>query len=54
MKDLDLERGQITVRQGKGDKDRRTLLPESLVEPLHRALADRRARHEQDLEAGEG
>jgi integron integrase len=34
VKDVDLERLEITVRQGKGAKDRRTMLPRSLVEPL--------------------
>lgn len=34
IKDVDFERGQIIVRGGKGDKDRTTLLPESMVEEL--------------------
>jgi integron integrase len=34
IKDVDLERLEITVRQGKGAKDRRTLRPRALVEPL--------------------
>jgi len=34
IKDVDLDRRQITVRAGKGDKDRVTVLPESLVERL--------------------
>ena len=33
VKDLDFEYHQITVRDGKGQKDRRTMLPNSLVEP---------------------
>jgi hypothetical protein len=33
VKDLDFERGEITVREGKGDKDRRTILPASLHDP---------------------
>jgi integron integrase len=40
IKDLDLERQQVTVRAGKGDKDRVTVLPERLVERL-RAHRDR-------------
>ena len=34
VKDIDLERGQITVRQGKGDKDRTTILPQFLLSDL--------------------
>jgi integron integrase len=40
IKDVDVERMQVTVRAGKGDKDRVTVLPESLVEKL-RAHRDR-------------
>jgi site-specific recombinase XerD len=36
VKDVDLERGQLVVRAGKGDKDRVTVLPEKLHEPLQR------------------
>ncbi len=43
IKDLDLERCEITVRQGKGRKDRLTCLPVSLVQPL-RAHIDRMRR----------
>ena len=38
VKDLDVGGHQIVVRSGKGQKDRRTTLPESLVEPLERHL----------------
>lgn len=49
VKDIDLERSEITVRAGKGGKDRHTILPEKLV-PLLSAQIDRvRAIHEQDL-----
>ena len=54
VKDLDFEYEQITVRQGKGKKDRRTLLPEALVDPLRRQLRKSRALWEEDLEAGYG
>ena len=40
IKDIDFDRQIITVRSGKGDKDRPTLLPTSLIEPLR----ERRAR----------
>lgn len=36
VKDVDLERREVTVREGKGGKDRRTMLPGTLVEPLTR------------------
>jgi site-specific recombinase XerD len=39
VKDLDFERLQVTVREGKGDKDRVTLLPEAVVQPLKEHLA---------------
>ena len=54
VKDLDLERGAITVRQGKGDKDRVTVLPERIREGLKAHLAERREEFERDLKAGAG
>jgi len=38
LKDLDFDYRQITVRNGKGAKDRHTMLPESLAAPLRRQL----------------
>lgn len=52
VKDLDLERRTITVREGKGGKDRTTLVPEALVAALRAQLADRRRLHDVDLAAG--
>ena len=52
--DVDLEMCCITVHCGKGNKDRRTVLPSSLVEPLKRHLQDVRRVHQADLEAGWG
>ena len=52
VRDLDLGRRQITVRSGKGAKDRTTLLPERLVEPLRDHLGRVRTLYEQDLEDG--
>ncbi len=52
VKDVDFERREITVRDGKGAKDRRTMLSERLLEPLGTHLAKVRALHEQDLAAG--
>ena len=39
VKDLELERGELIVRDGKGGKDRITVLPQSLIEPLKAHLA---------------
>jgi integron integrase len=38
VKDLDFDRRQIVVREGKGDKDRTVMLPEQLVQPLRAHL----------------
>ncbi len=54
VKDFDLARLQITVRDGKGGKDRFTVLPASLAEPLQRQLERTRALHELDLREGFG
>jgi len=54
VKDIDFEYNQIVVRDGKGQKDRVTMLPLSLKEPLQRHLAKVKAIHEEDLRAGFG
>ncbi len=54
VKDVDFERFEITVRSGKGNKDRHTMLPSRLVEPLRRQMEDARVEHQRDLEAGFG
>ena len=54
VKDLDFEYRQLTVRDGKRQNDRRTLLPESLIEPLKTHLADVKIVHHQDLQEGFG
>jgi integron integrase len=54
IKDIDFELGQITVRDAKGGKDRITMLPLNLSEPLRRHLSRVKAQHEQDLEDGFG
>jgi integrase len=54
VKDVDFARGQIVVRAGKGGKDRVTMLPESLREPLQKHLAEVRKLHQLDLEEGFG
>lgn len=52
IKDVDLERNEITVRDGKGGKDRRTVLPASLREALRLQMDAARLTHARDLEAG--
>lgn len=54
VKDLDLERLEILVRDGKGAKDRVTMVPESLREPLRAQLEVARALHRRDLQNGYG
>src|SRR6266403_1675658 len=54
VKDIDFALAQITVRDAKGGKDRVTMLPLNLSEPLRRYLLRVKAQHEQDLEDGFG
>lgn len=54
VKDVDFEYRQVTVRDGKGAKDRVTMLPAALIEPLRAHLARVKALHEEDLAAGYG
>jgi site-specific recombinase XerD len=54
VKDVGIERRELTVRDGKGSKDRLTVLPENLVLPLQAQLAKAKALHLRDLEAGAG
>ena len=54
VKDIDLARGEITVRDGKGAKDRVTLLPTRLREPLTSHLDKVFRLHQQDLRKGRG
>ena len=54
VKDLDFDYRQIVVRDGKGEKDRRTILPQPLAEPLRYHLARIRLQHEEDVRLGCG
>lgn len=54
VKDIDFGLNQIIVRDGKGARDRVTILPATLVEPLRKHLARVKALHEQDLSEGNG
>lgn len=52
VKDIDFERGEILIRDGKGAKDRVTMLPASVIEGLQAHLKARRALFEEDRRAG--
>ncbi len=52
VKDIDFEFKQITVRRGKGQKDRRTLLPLRLIDPLKKQIEYVKEVHEYDLKNG--
>ena len=54
VKDLDFDYRTVTVRDGKGEKDRITPMPESLFAPLRRQLERVHLFHEEDLAAGLG
>ena len=54
VKDIDFEYAQITVRDGKGEKDRVTMLPGSIIAPLKIHLEQANVLHEQDLQEGFG
>ena len=54
IQDVEFERSQIIVRDGKGAKDRVTLLPAGLVQPIRTQMAAARERHAKDLAAGLG
>ena len=54
IKDIDFGYGQIIVRDAKGEKDRVTVLPQSLDGPLKRQIEKARLVHQEDLAAGFG
>ena len=54
VKDIDFSSNQIVVRAGKGDKNRHTMLPAAVKEPLLRHLQAVKCQHEEDLKAGLG
>lgn len=54
VKDIDFSLGSVTVRDGKGSKDRTTLLPGRLVEPLQRQILSVATLHKRDLAHGAG
>ena len=54
VKDIDFAYHQITVRDGKGAKDRVTMLPQNLKDSLSQHLQDVKLLHDRDLEEGFG
>jgi len=54
MQDFDFEQRALTVREAKGNKERRTLLPESLIAPLQAQIEMAMALHRRDCEEGFG
>ncbi len=52
VQDMELHRREITVREGKGNKDRVTLIPQTLVPELEAHLATRTAWHFDDIARG--
>lgn len=54
VQDLDFGQRQIIVREGKGGKDRATVLPDSLIDPLKRHLRHVKLVHEDDIADGHG
>ncbi len=54
VKDIDFAQRQIIVRDGKGGKDRVTMLPASIVQPLQEHLQRVKRLHDQDLARGYG
>jgi integron integrase len=54
VKDIDFERKEILIRDGKGEEDRRTMLPLSLIERLEKQLEYARSIHNLDLSEGLG
>ena len=54
VKDVDFARAHVTVRDAKGGKDRITMLPINLAEPLQQHIARTQLQHQQDLVDGFG
>ncbi len=54
VKDVDLGAAHVIIRRGKGKKDRATMLPQALVQPLRAHLATVQKQHELDLARGAG
>ncbi len=54
IKDIDFARAELTIREAKGDKDRRTMLPAAAADALRRQMECVRRLHQRDLSRGFG
>ena len=54
VKDINFDRGELTIRDAKGGKDRVTMLPAAVKGPLEDHLARMKRQHESDLASGQG
>ncbi len=54
IKDVDISRGELLIRGGKGSKDRVTVLPSILLDPMRDHLRKVRVLHDRDLARGQG
>ena len=54
IKDIDIDANTITVRSGKGDKDRTTILPQAVEDKLKEHLQNVKNLHDSDVNAGRG
>jgi integron integrase len=54
IKDVDFDRRQVTIRDPKGRRDRATMLPNAVDEPLREQMAAAKAMHDHDLSKGWG
>jgi len=54
IQDVDFDRRELRIRDGKGRRDRLTVMPERVVEPLRGKIAEARALHARDLAEGFG
>jgi integrase len=54
IKDLDLDRGELTIRAGKGNKDRVTMLPDAMRPAIAAQIGRVRRLHEADIHEGSG
>jgi integron integrase len=52
IKDVDLEQRELHIRDGKGRRDRRTMIPEAVIDPLKRQIAAVVAQHEENRSGG--
>lgn len=54
IKDIDFDRKEIHIREGKGKKDRKTMLPDAVIAPLQKHLSEVWNQHQEDLQKERG